>query len=134
MIPKGDIYEEHKFEKKNSLFKEKDFTADAKEFFTDLINYQLPEQMKMKTFPKNGPYLPTKKIGKNNPHAEEIAETNRLRDEWNKGINRARARGVPQDRLMYVKRELIILPVQRSVGKAAGKKDPTTFRRQGAMP
>ena len=128
MIPKGDIYEEHKFEKKNSLFKEKDFTADAKEFFTDLINYQLPEQMKMKTFPKNGPYLPTKKIGKNNPHAEEIKETNRLKDEWNKGINRARARGVPQDRLMYVKRELIILPVQRSVGKASGEKDPITFR------
>ena len=128
MIPKGDIYEEHKFEKKNPMFKEKSFTANAKEFFTDLINYQLPEQMKMKTFQKNGPYLPTKKIGKNNPHAEEIAETNRLRDEWNKGINRARARGVPQDRLMYVKRELIILPVQRSVEKAAGKKDPVTFR------
>lgn len=128
MIQKGEIYEEHKFEKKNPLFKEKDFTADAKEFFTELINYQLPEQMRMKTFPKNGPYLPTKKIGKNNPRSEEIKETNRLKDEWNKGINRAQARGVPEDRLMYVKRELIILPVQRSVERSDGKKDSVTFR------
>ena len=128
MIPKGEVYEEHKFEKKNPRFREKNFTAEAKEFFTELINYQLPEQMKMKTFPKNGPYLPTKKIGKNNPRAEEIKETNRLKDEWNKGVNRARARGVPKDRLMYVKRELIILPVQRSVKKSDGKKDPVTFR------
>jgi len=128
MIPKGEVYEEHKFEKKNPLFKAKNFTADAKEFFTDLINYQLPEHMKMKTFPKNGPYLPTKKIGKNNPRAEEIAETNWLKDEWNKGVNRAQARGVPEDSLMYVKRELIILPVQRSVKKSDGKRDPVTFR------
>ena len=49
MIPKGKVYEEHKFEKKNPLFKERRFTEEAKEFFTDLINYQLPEQMKMKT-------------------------------------------------------------------------------------
>ncbi len=128
MIPKGEVYEEHKFEKKNPLFKEKSFTEEAKGFFTELINYQLPEQMKMKTFPKNGPYLPTKKLGKNNPHAEEIKETNRLKDEWNKGINQARARGVPEDQLMYVKRELIIQPVQRSVKKSGGKKDPITFR------
>ncbi len=128
MIPKGKVYEEHKFEKKNPLFKEKSFTEEVKEFFTDLINFQLPEQMKMKTFPKNGPYLPTKKIGKNNPHAEEIKETNRLKDEWNKGINQARARGVPEDSLMYVKRELITLPVQRSVKKSNRKKDPISFR------
>ena len=128
MIPKGEVYEEHNFEKKKPMFKEKNFTTDAKEFFTDLINYQLPEQMKMKTFPKGGPYLPTKKIGKNNPRAKEVAETNRLKDEWNKGINRARARGVPKDRLMYVKRELIILPVQQSVKRSSGKKDPVTFR------
>ena len=76
MIPKGEVYEEHKFEKKNPLSKERRFTEEAKEFFTDLINFQLPEQMKMKTFPKNGPYLPTKKIGKSNPHAEEIKENN----------------------------------------------------------
>ena len=128
MIPKGEVYEEHLFEKKNPLFKQKDFTENAKEFFTDLINEQLPEQMKMRTFPKNEPYLPTKKIGKNNPHAEEIAETNRLKDEWNKGINRARSRGVPKERLMYVKRELIIMPVSYSVKKSGGKSDPLTFR------
>lgn len=75
----------------------------------------------MRTLPKNEPYLPTKKIRKNNPHAEEIAETNRLKDEWNKGINRARSRGVPKESLMYVKRELIVKPVSRSV-KGSGEK------------
>jgi hypothetical protein len=74
MIPKGQVYEEHLFEKKNPLFKQKNFTENAKEFFTELINEQLPEQLKMRTFPKNGPYLPTKKIGKNNPYAEEIRQ------------------------------------------------------------
>ena len=128
MISKGEVYDEHLFEKKNPLFKQKNFTENAKEFFTDLINYQLPEQMKMKTFPKEGPYLPTKKIGKNNPHAEEIAETNWLKDEWNKGVAKAQARGVPEDRLMDVKRELIILPVRKSFKETGGKKDPVTFR------
>ena len=115
MIPKGEVYEEHKFEKKKPLFKEKSFTDEAKGFFTDLINEQLPEQLQMRTFPKNGPYLPTKKIGKNNPHAEEIRKTNQIKDEWNKGINRARARGVPKESLMQVKQELIVKPTDRRI-------------------
>ena len=128
MVPKGEAYEEHLFEKKNPLFKQKNFTENAKEFFTELINEQLPEQLKMRTFPKNGPYLPTKKIGKNNPHAEEIRQTNQLKDEWNKGINKARARGVPRDSLMRVKQELIVKPVGESVQKSGGRRDPVTFR------
>ena len=128
MVPKGEAYEEHLFEKKNPLFKQKNFTENAKEFFAELMNEQLPEQLKMRTFPKNGPYLPTKKIGKNNPHAEEIRQTNQLKDEWNKGINKARARGVPRDSLMRVKQELIVKPVGESVQKSGGRRDPVTFR------
>ena len=128
MVAKGEVYEEHLFEKKNPLFKQKNFTEDAKEFFTGLINEQLPEQLKMKTFPKNGPYLPTKKIGKNNPHAEEIQQTNQLKDEWNKGINKARARGVSRDSLVRVKQELIVKPVGESIQKSGGRRDPATFR------
>ncbi|MBR0456792.1 MAG: MobA/MobL family protein [Firmicutes bacterium] len=128
MVPKGEIYEEHLFEKKNPLFKQKNFTENAKEFFTELINEQLPEQLKMRTFPKNGPYLPTKKIGKNNPYAEEIQKTNQLKDEWNKGINKAKARGVSKDSLMSVKQELIVKPVGESVRKSGSRRDPVTFR------
>ena len=128
MVPKGQVYEEHLFEKKNPLFKQKGFTENAKEFFTELINERLPEQLKMRTFPKNGPYLPTNKIGKNNPRAEEIQKTNQLKDEWNKGINKARARGVSKDSLMRVKQELIVKPVGRSIRESGGKRDPVTFR------
>ena len=128
MVPKGESYEEHLFEKKNPIFKQKNFTENAKEFFTELINEQLPEQLKMRIFPKNGPYLPTKKIGKNNPHAGEIRKTNQLKDEWNKCINKARARGVPRDSLMRVKQELIVKPVGESVQKSAGRREPVTFR------
>lgn len=47
------------------------------------MNRQLSEPNQMQVFPKNSPFLPTGKIGKNNPKAEFIEETNRLKDEWN---------------------------------------------------
>ena len=40
----------------------------------------------------------------------------------------SRARGVPKDRLMYVKHELIVKPVRHSVKESGGKRDPLTFR------
>ena len=33
MIPKGEVYEEHLFDKKNPIFKQKSFTEDVKVFF-----------------------------------------------------------------------------------------------------
>jgi len=127
MIAKGEVYEERFFDKKNSLFKQKSFTDDVKVFFTDLMNRQLSEQSQMQVFPKNSPFLPTKKIGKNNPKAEFIQETNRLKDEWNKQIWNAYRRGAPKEGLMTAKRELISKPVAESINASGGKSDPEKY-------
>lgn len=127
MIPKGEVYEERFFDKKNPAFKQKNFTHNAKLFFTDLMNGQLSERNQMMVFPKNSPFLPTKKIGKNNPKEEFIKETNRLRDEWNNEIWHAYQRSAPREGLMTAKRELISKPVAESIAAAGGKSDTEKY-------
>lgn len=127
MIPKGEVYERHLFDKKNPLFKQKSFTEEVKVFFTELMNRQLSERSQMQVFPKNSPFLPTKKMGKNNPKAEFIQETNRLKDEWNKQIWTAYQRGAPKESLLTVKRELVSKPVAMSVKETAGKSNPEKY-------
>lgn len=50
--------------------------------YTELINHHIaaPEQH-LKVFDKNSVYLPTKKIGKNNPKEDEIKAGNTARQE-----------------------------------------------------
>ena len=61
------------FTKKDEWFKNKAFTKEVKELFTDTINrYVKEESEKLSVFLQGGIYLATKKIGKNNPKAEEI--------------------------------------------------------------
>ena len=51
--------------------KQKTFVDEAKRFYTDLINLLVKdEKEKRHVFDKDGLYLATKKIGKNNPKAE----------------------------------------------------------------
>ena len=129
VIKKGEVYEQHRFEKKRNIFKSAAFLDDVKVFMTDLMNEKLPEHaQRMYVFPKNSPYLPTKKIGKNNPKAAEITENNRLTDKWNKGILQAQAYGVPKKSLMETKKQLINDPVRQSITRSNGRKDPVTFR------
>ena len=128
MIPKGEVYETHIFDKKDPSFKGKAFTNDVKEFLTDLINERLEDRDRLITFPKNGPYLPTKKIGKNNPMAQEIMEQNDLKDRWNREMFRAEFLGVPKETLKEVKTELITKPVKESVARSEGRKDPIAFK------
>lgn len=128
VIEKGEVYEEHLFEKKKQVFKSKAFTEEIKEFFVELMNTQLSDREKLSVFPKGTPYMPTKKIGKNNPRAEEIKETNVLREEWNRQVNNARKRGVPKESLMFVKRELVMTPIKRSEEKRVREKRPNVFR------
>ena len=59
----------------------------------------------MKVFDKNSPYLPTRKIGKNNPKAEEIRIDNYLRQEWNHMVDRAVTEGVTEEELCQVKKK-----------------------------
>ena len=83
IIPKGEVYESHIFTKKDEWFKNKAFTKEVKELFTDTINrYVKEESEKLSVFQQGGVYLATKKIGKNNPKAEEIKEDNAARQEW----------------------------------------------------
>ena len=128
MIPKGDPYETHIFEKKDPIFKGKAFTEEVKKFMTDLINTPLPEHLHMKTFPKNGPYMATRKVGKHNPMAAEIKEQNHLKDEWNRQMMTAEAMGIPEENMKMVKTELITKPVRTSIEQSNGAKDPQSFR------
>lgn len=128
MVPKGEVYERTAFYPKKKEFKDKAFLDEVKEFYTELINYGLNEHEKMIVFPRNSPYLPTKKIGKNNPKAREIATNNWLRDEWNKSMNMLRVRHkIPLDRAKELKRALVIVPTKELKEKAE-KKEPILFR------
>lgn len=127
-ILKGMVYEEHLFEKKKPVFKSLAFLDEAKGLFTELMNSQLSEREQMRVFPKNSPYIPTKKIGKNNPKVQEVQENNKVKDEWNKQVRRAVTRGAEKESLIEIKRQLIIVPVSASIKHSDGAKDPVTFR------
>ena len=126
-IPKGEVYENHRFDSKDKRFKDKDFLDEAKEFFTETLNPYLSDKTKLQVFPKNSPYLATKKIGKNNPRAEQIKVENQLRDEWNKQVERARQLKVPYKSMQHVKRRLITDHIYKSRKAANGRYDPVSF-------
>ena len=84
VIKKGEAYESHLFTVKDDAFKNELFVDEAKHFYTDLINSHIHDpERQLKVFDPNGVYLPTKKIGKNNPKAAEIEADNAARQEWN---------------------------------------------------
>lgn len=104
IIPKGEIYESHIFTKKDEWFKNKVFTKEVKELFTDTINrYVKEESEKLSVFQQGGVYLATKKIGKNNPKAEEIKADNAARQEWNRTVDVALVEGVPEEDILKIK-------------------------------
>ena len=127
MVPKGEVYEQHLFDKKKPIFKQKNFTEQAKQFFTDRINEHLREDLHLQMFPKNSPYLATKKIGKNNPKAKEIRETNKLRKQWNDQVDRAIRRGAPKESMVTFKTELITKPAAESLKCLGGKSVPAKY-------
>lgn len=71
---------------------------EAKCFYTDLINLLIEDDKdKLHVFDKNGLYLATKKIGKNNPNAEQIKADNEVRMQWNHEVDRALVSQVPEN-------------------------------------
>lgn len=76
---------------KDIRFKGEPFLREVKEVYTELINRYIadPEQH-LKVFDKNSVYLPTKKIGKNNPKEGEIKADNAARQEWNRTEDKAK--------------------------------------------
>lgn len=50
--------------------------------------------------------MPTKKIGKNNPKAEEIRADNAARQEWNRTADMALLTGISEAEILEVKKVL----------------------------
>ena len=122
IIKKGEVYERKIFTTKDGRFKQESFLDEAKVFYTDLINQMvLDDKDRLSIFDKNGPYLATKKIGKNNPKAEEIKADNEIRMEWNRAIDRAIVSGVSDAELVELKKTEITDRVKESV-EQNGKK------------
>ena len=108
IIPKGEVYERTLFTAKNKLFKQEHYLDEAKRFYTDLINLLIEDDKdKLHVFDKNGLYLATKKIGKNNPKAEQIKADNEVRMLWNHEVDRALVSQVPEDEIRQIKNEFI---------------------------
>lgn len=116
VIKKGEVYERNLFTKKNELFKADGFLDEVKRLYTDLINVcAIKEEDKLHVFDRNGMYLATKKIGKNNPKAAEIEADNMERVRWNQTVDRALISGVAEEDILNVKREKISEEVKRSI-------------------
>lgn len=59
-----------------------------------------------------------KKIGKNNPKAEQIEENNRVRTMWNQTVDRALVSGVPEEQILEVKQSEIGQTAKASIQKS----------------
>ena len=97
-------------------FKGEPFLREIKEVYTELINRHIsdPEQH-LKVFDKNSVYLPTKKIGKNNPKADEIKADNAARQEWNRTADMALLSGISEAKILEVKRTEIHEKASQSI-------------------
>ena len=128
VVRKGEVYERNLFTIKDSRFKSESFLNEVKCSYTELINlYVSDDKEKLKVFDKNGPYLATKKIGKNNPKAEIIEEDNKARMKWNQTVDRAFVSGIPEEQILKVKKSEISDQVKKSI-KNKGD-NPSLFQR-----
>ena len=116
IVKKGEVYERTFFTAKNKLFKQEDFVDGIKHFYTDLINLLVKDDKeKLHVFDSSGLYLATKKIGKNNPKAEQIQTDNENRMRWNREVDRAIISGVPETEIQQIKKEYITDRIKKSV-------------------
>jgi len=81
----------------------------------------------LQVFERGSVYLPTKKIGKNNPKAQEIEADNQKRREWNRAVDMALISGVPEPKIMEVKRKEITEPIRESIVRRGNR--PRLFSR-----
>ncbi len=122
IIKKGEVYERKIFTIKDGRFKQESFLDEAKVFYTDLINQMVVDDKdRLSIFDKNGPYLATKKVGKNNPKAKEIKADNEIRMEWNRTVDRALVSGVSEAEVLELKKAEITDRVKESVEQNGSK-------------
>ncbi len=122
IIKKGEAYERRIFTVKDGRFKQESFLDEAKVFYTDLINQMaLDDKDRLSIFDRNGPYLATKKVGKNNPKAKEIKADNEMRMEWNRAVDRAIVSEVADTEILELKKAEITDRVKESVAQNGRK-------------
>ena len=122
IIKKGEVYERKIFTIKDGRFKQESFLDEAKVFYTDLINQMvIDDKDRLSIFDKNGPYLATKKVGRNNPKAEVIKADNEIRMEWNRTVDRAIVSGVTETEVVELKKTEITNKVKESVEQNGSK-------------
>ena len=116
------------FTVKEERFKSNSFLDEVKHSYTDLINiYVKDENQKLQVFERGSVYLATKKIGKNNPKAQEIEADNQKRREWNRAVDMALISGVLEPKIMEVKRKEITEPIRKSIARRGNR--PRLFSR-----
>lgn len=122
IVKKGEIYKRNIFTAKNKLFKQENFVDEVKYFYTDLINLLIKdEKEKLYVFDNSGLYLATKKIGKNNPKAEQIQADNEMRMRWNREVDRAIVSGVAETEIQQIKKEYITDRIRESLNLFGNK-------------
>lgn len=122
IIPKGEVYERKLFTIKDSRFKSDSFLDEVKKSYTELINiYVRDDKEKLKVFDRKSAYLPMKKIGKNNPKAEQVEAGNLQRKRWNQTVDRALISGVPEQQIMEVRKVQIGRKASLSIQKSGGQ-------------
>jgi len=116
IVPKGEIYERHSFGNKKAYFKDIEFLSEIKKYYTNMINYYVKNpNEKLTVFDRDSVYIATKKIGKNNPKAEQIKKDNAIRQEWNKIADVALVSGISDKKIKTIKKNEITTKIQRSV-------------------
>lgn len=113
IIRKGQVYEYNRFSKKKAEFKARSFLKGMKTLYTEHINSFLNDKDKLKVFNNKDVYLPTKKIGKNNPKAEQIRRNNQVRMKWNSTVDEALFYQVPRKHIRTIKEEKILKNVNK---------------------
>ena len=83
------------------------------------------DKEKLKVFERGGVYLATKKIGKNNPKAEQIETDNKHRQRWNETVDVALVSGVPEQKILAVKKMEISDKVKENIQQKGH--DPKQF-------
>ncbi|MFI3214556.1 MAG: MobA/MobL family protein [Eubacteriales bacterium] len=116
VIGKGEVYEEILFTPKNEEFKSKEFLDKVKIGFTNVINEFIEDDKeKLQVFEKDSIYLPTKKIGKNNPRASSIKLENTVRTSWNRTADRVLLSEIPEEKIMEIKKEEVHCKIRESI-------------------
>ena len=126
VIKKGDVIETSWFGPHREKFKSSDFLDEVKSMYTDFINTFIEDEKdKLKVFDRDGPYLATKKIGKNNPKEELLKADNALREEWNDAVDHALLSGGTYEELSSFRKDAVNKRAAESIRENGN--DPSLF-------